>query len=63
MSQWDPSENNKEHTELKTYDFWQNYLEIFEEWGRDKALIEDLINAAFDEYYQNVSTPKVTKKV
>ena len=63
MSQCSLSENNKEYTELKTYGFWGNYLEIFEEWERDKELIKYLIDAAFDECCQNVLYPKVTKKV
>ena len=49
------------YTKLKTYDFWQQYVEIFDKWGRDKDLIE-LINSAFDYYYQNDSTPQATKK-
>ena len=59
--QCDPRESVKEYVELKTYDFWQQYIEIFDEWGRDKDLIE-LINSAFDYYYQNDSTPQATKK-
>ena len=62
MSQCDPRENIIVYTELKTNDFWQQYVEIFGEWGRDKDLIE-LINSAFDYYYQNDSTSQVTKKV
>ena len=52
MSQCDPRENIIVYTELKTNDFWQQYVEIFGEWGRGKDLIE-LINSAFDYYYQN----------
>ena len=52
MSQCDPSKNNKHYTELKLYDFWPQYLLIFEEWARDKDLIECLINSAFDYYHK-----------
>ena len=62
MSQYNPHENILVYTELKSNDIWQQYIEIFGECGREKDLIE-LINSAFEYYYQNDSISQVTKKV
>ena len=43
----------KKYKELKSYDFWEEYLTVFQVWGRDKELTKYLIDAAFDECYAN----------
>ena len=63
MAQYLLIENARIYTKLKSYNFWVCYLEVFEEWVRDKELIKYFINEAFDECYPNVLHPKVTKKV